>query len=191
MRSIQVQFASGREVLNSYWGFLRNGGLVLADPRDLTEGDSVVLDVKIKSLKRSYKLAAHVVKRAPDGQRAFVAFDEGQEQDLMLNAAWADSHEVPQRKHRRYPTGSHVLYAAGGDGSPRDGSTHAGQILDVSPGGCRLRGPHVLPVGARIRVIALGIELDGQVRWCAGGREMGVEFQKPALVVQALLDGAH
>ena len=54
MRSIQVQFASGREVLNSYWGFLRNGGLVLADPQNLIEGDDVIVDVKIKSLKRSY-----------------------------------------------------------------------------------------------------------------------------------------
>jgi hypothetical protein len=186
MRSIQVQFASGREVLNSYWGFLRSGGLVLAEPRDLTEGDSVVLDVNIRSLKASYKLAAHVVRRAPDGHRAFVAFDEGQEQgDLLLNAAWADSHEVPQRKHRRYPTGNHVLYTGNGDAEK-----HAGQILDVSPGGCRLRGPHCLPVGSRIRVITQGIELDGQVRWSAGGREMGVEFHKPALVVQTLLDHA-
>lgn len=184
MRSIQVHFPSGREVLNSYWGFLKNGGLVLADPLDLIEGDNVVLDVKIKSLKRSYKLQARVVKRAPDN-RAFVAFDEGQEQDVMLNAAWADSHEVPQRKHRRYPTGNNVLYAQAGANT----TTHAGQILDVSPGGCRLRGPHLYPVGARIRVIAMGIELDGQVRWTAGGREMGVEFHKPATVVQALLDG--
>ena len=45
MRSVQVQFASGREVLNSYWGFLRNGGLVLAEPWDLSEGDSVGFDV--------------------------------------------------------------------------------------------------------------------------------------------------
>jgi hypothetical protein len=184
MRSIQVQFASGREVLNSYWGFLRNGGLVLADPNDLIEGDNVIVDVKIKSLKQSYKLAARVVKRAPDGERAFVAFDEGTEQDVMLNAAWADSHEVPQRKHRRYPTGNKVLYAASGAASV----THAGQILDVSPGGCRLKGPHLIPVGGRVRVIALGIELEGQVRWTAAGREMGIEFQKPALVVQALLD---
>src|ERR1700761_4157084 len=117
MRSIQVQFASGREVLNSYWGFLRNGGLVLAEPWDLTEGDSVVLDVRIKSLKRSYKLAARVVKRAPDGQRSFVAFEAGQEQDVMLNAAWADSHEVPQRKHRRYPSENSVLYAGNGEGT--------------------------------------------------------------------------
>ena len=187
MRSIQVQFASGREVLNSYWGFLKNGGLVLADPADLSEGDNVVLDVKIKSLKRTYKLAARVVKRAPEGNRAFVAFDEGQDQDIMLNAAWADSHEVPQRKHRRYPTGNKVLYNQAGEAA----ATHAGQILDVSPGGCRLRGPQLFPVGSRVRVIALGIELDGQVRWTAGGREMGIEFQKPALVVQALLDDAR
>jgi PilZ domain-containing protein len=184
MRSLQVHFASGREVLNSYWGFLKNGGLVLADPHDLIEGDDVVLDVKIKSLKASYKLQARVVKRAPDGDRAFVAFDAGQEQDVMLNAAWADSHEVPQRKHRRYSTGNNVLYAAAGQPT----TTHAGQILDVSPGGCRLRGPHMYPVGARIRVTTMGIDLDGQVRWNAGGREMGVEFQKPAMVVQALLD---
>jgi hypothetical protein len=186
MRSIQVHFSSGREVLNSYWGFLKNGGLVLADPRDLVEGDDVLLDVKIKSLKRSYKLQAKVVKRAPDGQRAFVAFDAGQDQDMMLNAAWADSHEVPQRKHRRYPTGNKVLYS--NNGQPT--STHAGQILDVSPGGCRLRGPHLYPVGAHVRVIAMGIELDGHVRWTAGGREMGIEFQKPATVVQALLDAS-
>src|SRR5215475_13809039 len=188
MRSIQVQFASGREVLNSNWGFLKNGGLVFADPPvdDLSEGDTVVIDVKIKSLKRSYKLAARVVKRAPEGNRAFVAFDEGQEQDVMLNAAWADSHEVPQRKHRRYPTGNKVLYSQ----MAQPGATHAGQILDVSPGGCRLRGPHLLPVGAHVRVIAMGIELDGHVRWTAGGREMGIEFQKPAAVVQALLDAS-
>jgi hypothetical protein len=186
MRSIQVHFASGREVLNSYWGFLKNGGLVLADPRDLVEGDDVLLDVKIKSLKRSYKLQAKVVKRGPEGQRAFVAFDAGQDQDMMLNAAWADSHEVPQRKHRRYATGNKVLYSHNG----QPANTHAGQILDVSPGGCRLRGPHLYPVGAHVRVIAMGIELDGHVRWTAGGREMGIEFQKPATVVQALLDAS-
>ena len=187
MRSIQVQFASGREVLNSYWGFLKNGGLVLADPHDLLEGDSVVLDVKIKSLKASYKLAARVVKRAPDGLRAFVAFDEGQEQDVMLNAAWADTHEVPQRKHRRFPMTSAVSYRAA-ESTERAGQ---GRLLNLSRGGCRLRGPQLYPVGARVRVIAMGIELDGQVRWTAGGREMGIEFQKPALVVQALLEQPH
>ena len=88
MRSIQVQFASGREVLNSYWGFLKNGGLVLADPVDLSEGDNVVLDVKIKSLKRTYKLAARVVKRVPEGNRAFVAFED------LLAVRWMQSRRL-------------------------------------------------------------------------------------------------
>jgi hypothetical protein len=182
MRSVQVQFASGREVLNSYWGFLKNGGLVLPDS-DLSEGDDVVLDVKIKSLKRTYRLQARVVKRVPDGRRAFVAFDEGQEQDVMLNAAWADTHEVPQRKHRRYLKGSRVQYRA----APGD-EAHAGQVLDVSSGGCRLRGPRTLPPGSRVRVLALGVELEGQVRWSTGAGEMGIEFNNPELVVQTLID---
>lgn len=183
MRSVRVQFASGREVLNSYWGFLRDGGLVLAEAGDVREGDDVVLDVQIESLKRSYQLAARVVKRAADGLRTFVAFAAGQEQEVMLNAAWADSHAVPQRKHRRYAAGSSVLYG-GAAHEPK----HAGRILDVSPGGCRLRGTHLLDAGAPIRVVAGGLELEGQVRWTAGGREMGVQFYKPALVIQALLD---
>ena len=188
MRSVQVQFPSGREVLSSYWGFLKNGGLVLREPKDLNEGDSIVLDVRIKSLKQSYKFAGRVVKRTPvttgDDHRAFVAFNEGQDQEVMLNAAWADTHDVPQRKHRRYPGGGDVRYAT----LEQPSREVRGRILDVSPGGCRLKGSVALPVGARVRVNALGLELDGQVRWSTPGNEMGIEFSRPDLVVQALLD---
>jgi Tfp pilus assembly protein PilZ len=187
MRSVQVQFPSGREVLSSYWGFLENGGLVLRDPKDLQEGDSILLDVRIKSLKQTYRFAGRVVKKAPapsEGHKAFVAFDQGQDPQLMLNAAWADTHDVPQRKHRRYPGGGEVRYAA----LEQPTQAARGRILDVSPGGCRLKGPLALPVGARVLVNALGIELDGQVRWTTPGKEMGIEFAKPDLVVQALLD---
>jgi Tfp pilus assembly protein PilZ len=190
MRSVQVQFPSGREVLSSYWGFLKNGGLVLREPKDLNEGDSVLLDVKIKSLKQTYKFAGRVVKRTPfvtdggDGQRAFVAFNEGQDQEDMLNAAWADTHDVPQRKHRRYPGGGDVRYAT----IEHPSREVRGRILDVSPGGCRLKGPVALPVGARVRVNVLGLTLDGQIRWSTPGNEMGIEFSRPDLVVQALLD---
>ena len=147
-------------------GLPENGGLVLPDPQGSDEGDIVVLDVKIKSLKQTYKLAARVVKRAPDSDRAFVAFDEGQEQDMMLNAAWADSHEVPQRKHRRYPTGKGPLHAPV---SRRD--TLRGQILDVSPGGCRLRGAGRCRSARACASSRSGIELDGQVRWTRRARD--------------------
>jgi PilZ domain len=184
MRSVQVHFPSGREVLASYWGFLQHGGLVLREPPDLNEGDSIVLDVKIKSLKQTYRFAGQVVKRTQEEPRTFVAFTEGQDQEVMLNAAWADTHDVPQRKHRRYPIGQEVRYA---QASAPD-HAERGRLLNVSPGGCRLKGTAVFPAGARVKVNALGIALDGQVRWSTPGGEMGIEFARPDLVVQALLD---
>lgn len=185
-RNVEVQFPSGREVLSSYWGFLKNGGLVIKDGKDLKEGDALILDVRIKSLKQSYRFAGRVVKRTLDASRLFVAFDEGQDQEMMLNAAWADTHDVPQRKHRRYPgkLNAEVRYVA--EASPdRPGR---GRVVDVSPGGCRLKGNVPIPVGSRIKVTATGIDLDGQVRWTTAGNEMGIEFFKPELVVQAFLD---
>lgn len=184
MRNVLVQFPSGREVLSSYWGFLKNGGLVIKEPKDLNEGDPIVLDVRIKSLKQSYRFAGHVVKRIPNEQRMFVAFNEGQDQQIMLNAAWADSNDVPQRKHRRYAGGGEVRYTPSADPSREI----RGHVLDVSPGGCRLRGPRALPVSTRVRVTAIGIVLEGHVRWSTAGNEMGIEFNKPELVVQAFLD---
>jgi Tfp pilus assembly protein PilZ len=188
MRSVQVQFPSGREVLSSYWGFLENGGLVLKEPRDLAEGESILLDVKIKSLKQTFRFAGRVVRRTPDEKntKTFVAFNSGQDHQVMLNAAWADTHDVPQRKHRRYAKASDVRYF-----SPEAREKPIrGRIIDVSPGGCRLRGSVSLPVGARVTVSALGLELEGQVRWSTPGNEMGIEFAKPDLVVQAFLDKA-
>jgi Tfp pilus assembly protein PilZ len=187
-RSVQVQFPSGREVLSSYWGFLDSGGLVLSEAVDLNEGENVLLDVRIKSLKQSYTFAGRVVKRTSpttaSEPRAFVAFATGQDQQGLLNAAWADSHDVPQRKHRRYAGGGEVRYAA----ADRPKELQRGHVLDVSPGGCRLKGPLTLPVGARLVVDAHGIQLEGQVRWVTRGREMGIEFARPGLVVQALID---
>lgn len=184
MRSVSVQFPSGREVLSSYWGFLHHGGLVLREPKDLSEGDSIVLDVKIKSLKATYRFTGKVVKRTQEESRAFVAFNHGQDQEVMLNAAWADTHDVPQRKHRRYPVGREVRYTD----ANAPATQHRGRILNVSPGGCRLKGAAPLPTGARVRVSALGLSLDGQVRWSTAAGEMGIEFARPDLVVQALLD---
>jgi hypothetical protein len=184
MRSVQVQFPSGREVLSSFWGFLEHGGLVLHEPRDLVEGDSILLDVRIKSLKQSFRFAGRVVKRVPASDKSFVAFNSDQDHQMMLNAAWADTHDVPQRKHRRYANSSEVRYAH----AEQPTRSLIGKIVDVSPGGCRLKGPVGLPVGARVIVSALGLDLEGQIRWTTPGNEMGIEFFKPDLVVQTFLD---
>jgi hypothetical protein len=186
MRTIEVRFPSGREVLGSYWGFLEHGGLVLKDPVSLSEGEAVLVEVRIQSLKQTYRLEGRVVRRGADGRRAFIAFNGGQDQQSMLNAAWADTHDVPQRKHRRYPSENEVSYAARGNGNGDE--PHRGRLINVSPGGCRLRGSTPLPVGARLVVNASGILLEGQVRWCTPGNEMGIEFDRPEMVVQTLLD---
>jgi hypothetical protein len=186
-RSIRVQYPSGRELLASYWGFLDSGGLVLHEAADLKEGDLVTLNVSIQSLKQSYRFSGKVAKRsapAAGAPHAFIAFDNGQAQQELLNAAWADSHDVPQRKHRRYIGGGEVRYAR----IDRPDETVEGEIVDVSPGGCRLKGALVLPIGARVRVDAQGLELIGQVRWVTRGREMGIEFLRPGLAVQALIE---
>jgi hypothetical protein len=184
MRSVSVQFSSGREVLKSYWGFLENGGLVLRG-HDLAEGDAVVLDVRIKSLKQSYKLAARVVRRAREDGCAFVAFNQGEKQDLMLNAAWADTHDVPQRKHRRVTVADPFYRPVEYSRTDAIDSRGKGQVLDVSPGGCRLRGDLMLPVGTRVRVYTDRAPLDGQIRWTTPGCEMGVEFTHPDQVLEA------
>ena len=178
MRSVQVQFPSGRELLNSYWGFLQAGGLILREPRDLKEGEKIALDIKIRSLKQTYKFGMHVVRRTPDddGEKIFVAFDEGQDQEVMLNAAWADTHEVPQRKHRRYPVKNAVTYFGVEPASP----PMQGQMLNLSRGGCRVKGAAPLPVGTRVTVEAGGYKLNGKVRWIAPAGEMGIEFTQPA-----------
>ena len=63
-----------------------------------------------------------------------------------------------------------------------------GQVLDLSPGGCRLKGPVAFPIGAKLKISVLGQDLVGQVRWTTPGKEMGIEFVRAdAAVVQNLL----
>ena len=120
----------------------------------------------------------HVVRRTPDeeGEKIFVAFDAGQDQEVMLNAAWADTHEVPQRKHRRYPVTNAVTYFGVEPSSP----PLEGRMMNLSRGGCRVQGAAPLPVGTRLTIEAGGYKLDGKIRWTSPSGEMGIEFLQPA-----------
>jgi hypothetical protein len=170
MRVAQVEYPSGREMLRAYWGFLATGGLILGEPAGLAEGDAVRLDVKITSLKKVYHLTGHV-KKADDG-RALVAFDDDQAHGELLNAAWADSHGVPQRRHRRYDLGLQVRYRIG-DAQGR------GRIVNLSRGGCCLEAEHTLRIGTRLHLEGEGFAIDGRVRWAkAASRQMGIEFSR-------------
>jgi len=170
MRTARIEYPSGREMLRAYWGFLATGGLVLPEPTDLVEGDEIRLDVKITSLKKVYHLTGHV-KKAEEG-RALVAFDDEKAHDELLNAAWADSHGVPERRHRRYDLGLPVRYRIGD-------AEGVGRIVNLSRGGCCLEAEHTLRVGTRLHLSGEGFAIDGRVRWAAGAsRRMGIEFSR-------------
>ncbi len=193
-----VHFPSGRELLASYWGFLRDGGLVLtealvslSDPpfAALKEGDTLGLEVHIRTLKQTFGVFGRVVRRGAD--RLFVAFtpdgagalhDANDAKERMLNAAWADTHDVPQRKHRRLEGPGQIDFTVDGIGAH-------GELLDLSPGGARLRGPAQLPVGARVQLRLADETVDGQVRWSTRANEMGVEFAQPTGAVFRLIRG--
>ena len=175
MRTTRVVYPTGRELLSSYWGFLASGGITLdaerGEPSAFCEGDAIVVDVRIASLRKEYRLAGHIRRRF-DG-RALVAFDVGEPQDMLLNAAWADGQEVPERRHRRWPVNVPVHFRSGdGEGE--------GVVVDLSRGGLCLEADTLLRVGTVVTVTGPGIVADGRVRWMGTKprRHFGVEFSR-------------
>jgi hypothetical protein len=175
MRQLQVTFASGKEVLASYWGFLANGGLVLREPCELAEGEAVSVEVTIRSSAQTYTLRGRVV-HARNGlaprAHAVIAFDPGEPQDFLLSSAWSEVDNVPARRHRRYPVdaGVHLRTERG---------EVLGRLINISSGGCCVRvlpgpGEHGIGTGKTLSILADG-EISCTVRWiCAA--DMGLEF---------------
>lgn len=188
MKAVAVSFGSGRDVLNAYWGFLSNGGLVIPDDSGLREGDNISLEVTIESSQQRYKLAGQVVRRpeAPVRDRhAVIAFAPGEPHDLLLSAAWAETDNVPARRHRRFPVDA-VIHYRGPKGVEGD---LKGRILNLSYGGCCLRTgsasrvSDTLPPHRRINAgdtLVLvgkgGIEVKSLVRWVRAS-DVGIEFE--------------
>jgi hypothetical protein len=107
-----------------------------------------------------------------DAQRAVVAFDAHQAQDILLAAAFADGHGVPERRHRRWDLDLPIHFRT----FDREGS---GRLVNVSRGGCCLQLDAPLRQGARIYVVGGDFVVDGVVRWArAGSRLLGVEFAR-------------
>ena len=200
MRKARVEYPSGREVLKDYWGFLTSGGLIVGDrsfigaavgtaaaggqamPLDgPAEGEPVVLDVRIASLRKEYRLAGRVRRRS--GGSSAIAFDAGQSQDALLNAAWADGEDVPERRHRRYGVNGQARYRV----ADREG---VARLVDVSRGGCCLAATLPLRVGTRVFVELAGAWVEGRVRWSSGqSATAGVEFARFQEELVALLVG--
>lgn len=175
MKAVEVRFASGKEVLGAYWGYLSDGGLVIPDDGGLTVGDAVSLSVQITSASASYALAGRVVRRDPTSRRAVIAFAPGQPHDMLLTQALADADNVPARRARRFRVDL--------DATVRDRSNGAeeepARLIDVSELGCCLQLPLAteedMTIGTPVEIAAGPFRVAGNVVWTRRD-ERGVAF---------------
>jgi len=98
-----------------------------------------------------------------------IAFDAGQ-QELMLNAAWADSQGVPERRHRRFHVDLPVHFSSGeAEGMAR--------LFNLSRGGAGLMVDARLRSGSPIQISCAEFTAAGRVRWVSPhSHQVGVEF---------------
>ncbi|MBI4510638.1 MAG: PilZ domain-containing protein [Deltaproteobacteria bacterium] len=194
-KRVEVLFPSGKDVLNSYWGYLSTGGLVIRDEVGLEVGDFVEIDARIESTQQRHLLRGHVVhRRGARGAiaRVVIAFSPGEPQDLLLSSAWADADNVPARRHRRFPSSTPVTL-----GYPVEGQMerHDALLLNISRGGACLRVPQELArplaVGGPILLVDPRGTVSAEIRW-RRGNEVAIEFQlgseRDSDLVQKLLD---
>jgi PilZ domain len=178
VKDLEVRFETGREVLNAYWGYLSDGGLIIPDQGKLSVGDPVSLSVLIESLRSSYSLSGKVVRRDAAAGRAVIAFNPGEPQDMLLNHALADAEQVPARRARRFRI---TLEARVSDASNGADVVDA-HLVDLSEFGCCFRiddsGEGCLPVGTPIEIAASDFEVGGRVVWTRN-TERGVAFVGP------------
>jgi len=163
---LEVRFDSGQDVLSSYWGYLANGGLVIANDSSLELGGPVSLCVTIASAGAKYRLDGKVIKRHPEGHKMVVAFDPDQPHDMLLTEALAETENTPARAHRRYRID---VEGAIGDRPVR--------VVNVSQGGLCLTfsGQPPAAKGELLTVTARGRTFTGTVQWLSP-RELGIQF---------------
>lgn len=183
-KSLKVSFPTARELLNSYWGLLASGGLVVNAEHGLEAGDPVIVDIAIESSGSRCQLRGQVVQPASEmARRVVIAFNRGEPQDRLLDAAWAEIDNVPARRERRFPLDADVQFT-----HESGAGAIAGRLVNVSSGGCCLRVPrahegHRLRVGAPLTLFRAGCQLNGVVKWSDGSCR-GIEFGSvdPAVV---------
>ncbi len=235
MRTLQVHFATGREVLGRYWGMLRGGGLrldwplvpelgvaespaqhltpapvtgvalddtLLVLPADAQRGEQLQLQIYVQTIKKTFPVLAQILELTcrPEGVRAVLGFLPESPPDELLDAVWADGLNVPQRRSRRHWLQSPVQFACVSAG---DAGLRAGELRNLSLGGCCIAGPALPPQGSHVMVQVSGaalpgpetaaaepVTLSGRVRWteCPDAGLMGIEFQSPCPTLVQLLE---
>ena len=179
MRQVNVRFGTGQEVLNAYWGFLSDGGLVIPDQDGFAEGVAVSVRVQIASSQTQYELFGRIVRRDA-ARHAVVAFDPGEPHDMLLTAALSETDDVPARRHKRHQLKKRAEVLNGDGRAPV-----TGRMLDVSRAGCcvRLDGATAgaFPNGTSVTVLVDGMRASGTVVW-ARGADRGVSFDEAGCI---------
>lgn len=174
MKDLQIAFQSGRDVLNAYWGYLSDGGLIIPD-QGLAVGEPVSLSVRIESSSASYSLAGKVVRCDSGAGMAVIAFSPGQPQDMLLTDALSDADKVPARRARRFRV---HLEARVRDSRNGADPTEA-RLVDVSEYGCCFRlqdaASGAFAVGTPVEIAAPDFAVTGRVVWTRH-TERGVAF---------------
>lgn len=185
LKDVSVRFGCGRDLLNAYWGYLSDGGLVIPDDDGLDEGAHVALRVVIASSNASYRLAGRVVRRHRDEQQAVIAFDPGEPHDMLLTAALAETDNVPARNHRRFPVDIEARVSHNGSAPVR------ARIVNIGLGGCCVRLPPgeraTFAVGADLAVAAPGFAVSGFVVW-TWHADRGVQFSADSGGLEGIKD---
>jgi hypothetical protein len=186
VKSLKVSFPTARDLLNAYWGLLANGGLVLpSPPYGLKQGDRVALEIFIESSAIRCALGGQVVRHpgtsaGEEDDRVVIAFDAGEPQDVLLDAAWAEIDNVPARRERRYPLDVDIRFAPAGTAEE---SLLSGRLVNLSLGGCCLRVPRSsdgrrFKVGEPLTLISSKSKISGVVKWSDGSCR-GIEWESP------------
>jgi hypothetical protein len=190
VKSLTVAFPTARDLLNAYWGLLANGGLILPSPPfGLQQGDRVALEVTIESAGLKCALEGQIVRHpghahtGPNDDRIVIAFEPGEPQDVLLDAAWAEIDNVPARRDRRYALDVDIRFAPAGD-TDADARALSCRLVNLSLGGCCLRVPRSpdgpkARVGEPLKLISSNSQVVGVVKWSDGSCR-GIEFPTPA-----------
>lgn len=191
---VEVNFGNGEDLLVSYWGYLRGGGLIIDDP-GIEVGDPIALHVTIKSSASMFRLKGHVVKRDLDATKSTVAFREGEAHDMLLSEALADGdEETAPRRYPRLPAAERAVTVLSGSFSG------AAALVNVSEEGCCLllcnEDRPELQLDDEAIVLCGAIEATGRVAWIRNterGLLMSPEQALPlfALVKSLAPSGSH
>jgi hypothetical protein len=212
VRTVLVHFPSGKEVLGRYWGMLRGGGLQLlrgdleAPLVDGEPGERVRLVVSVQTLKKTWQLVVKLVdvQGAEGGLRLTLEFLPEEPPDELLDAAWADGFDVPQRRSRRVHVAVPVKFTR-----LDCGTAHEGELRNLSLSGCCVAGRELPREGAQVAVhipqellagqdpswpalasVAEDLTLAGRVRWTERPDDglMGVEFLRIEPRLEPIID---